>query len=53
VFAVPDKRAANRRAKEIAEGQWAAAAVRKAIEEVYAAVAAAAAAAASVGATSS
>lgn len=53
VFAVPDKRAANRRAKEIAEGQWAAAAVRKAIEEVYAATAAAAAVAASTGATSS
>lgn len=41
VFDVPDKRAARRRAKEIAEGQWAAAAVRKAVEEVYAATAAA------------
>jgi hypothetical protein len=53
VFAVADKRAANRRAKEIADGQWAAAAVRTAIEEVYAATAAAAAVAASTGATSS
>jgi hypothetical protein len=43
VVAVPDKRAANRRANEIAKGQWAAAAVRKAIETVYAATAAAAA----------
>ncbi len=42
VFDLPDKRAAKRRAKEIAEGQWAATAVRKAIEEVYAATMAAA-----------
>ncbi|MGH3759261.1 GOLPH3/VPS74 family protein [Actinophytocola sp.] len=35
VFDLPDKRAARRRAKEIAEGQWAAAAVRKAVEAVY------------------
>jgi hypothetical protein len=41
VFEVPDKRAARRRAKEIAEGQWAATAVRKAVEAVYAATAAA------------
>lgn len=36
VFDVPDKRFARRRAKEIAEGQWAAAAVRRAVEDVYA-----------------
>jgi len=53
VFAVADKRAARRRAKEIAEGQWAATAVRKAVEAVYAATAASAAAAASVAATGS
>jgi hypothetical protein len=41
VFDVPDKRAARRRAKEIAEGQWAATAVRKAVEAVYAATVAA------------
>lgn len=51
VFEVPDKRAARRRAKEIAEGQWAATAVRKAVEAVYAATAAATAAASSVAAT--
>jgi hypothetical protein len=44
VFDVPDKRAARRRAREIAEGQWAAAAVRKAVEAVYAATTAAVAA---------
>jgi Golgi phosphoprotein 3 (GPP34) len=41
VFDVPDRRVARRRAKEIAEGQWAAAAVRKAVQEVYAATMAA------------
>jgi hypothetical protein len=50
---VPDKRAARRRAKEIAEGQWAATAVRKAVEAVYAATAAATAAATSAAATGS
>jgi Golgi phosphoprotein 3 GPP34 len=53
VFDVPDKRAARRRAKEIAEGQWAATAVRKAVEAVYAATAAATAAATSAAATGS
>jgi hypothetical protein len=53
VFEVPDKRAARRRAKEIAEGQWAATAVRKAVEAVYAATAAATAAATSAAATGS
>lgn len=38
VIPVEDKRAAKRRAKEIADGDWAAAAVRKAVEEVQAAV---------------
>lgn len=52
VVDVPDRRAANRRAKEIAKGQWAAAAVRKAIEAVNAATAAAIAAAATTAATS-
>jgi len=51
VFEVADKRAARRRAKEIAEGQWAATAVRKAVEAVYAATAAATAAATSAAAT--
>lgn len=37
VFEVPDKRAARRRAREIAEGQWAATAVRKAVEAALAA----------------
>lgn len=36
VLDVPDKRAAKKRAKEIAKGQWAPAAVRKAVEEVQA-----------------
>jgi hypothetical protein len=52
VLDVRDRRAARRRAKEIAEGQWAATAVRKAVQEVYAATAAAASAAA-IGATAS
>ncbi|MGH3880753.1 MAG: GOLPH3/VPS74 family protein [Actinophytocola sp.] len=41
VFDVRDRRAARRRAKEIAEGSWAATAVRKAVEAVYAATTAA------------
>ena len=41
VLDVANKRAARRRAKEIAQGQWAAAAVRRAVEAVYAATAAA------------
>jgi hypothetical protein len=41
VFDVRDRRAARRRAKEIAEGNWAATAVRKAVEAVYAATTAA------------
>ena len=41
VFDVHDRRAARRRAKEIAQGNWAAAAVRKAVEAVYAATTAA------------
>lgn len=38
VVPVDDKRAAKRRAKEIAEGEWAAAAVRKAVQEVQSAI---------------
>jgi Golgi phosphoprotein 3 (GPP34) len=45
VFDVPDERAVRKRAKEIAEGQWAATAVRKAIEAINAATMAAATAA--------
>ena len=52
VFDVPDKRAAKRRAKEIAEGQWAADAVRKAVQAVQAATMAAITVAATAGATS-
>jgi hypothetical protein len=52
VFQVPDKRTAKRRAKEIAEGQWAAAAVHKAIQAVRAATMAGATVAASAAATS-
>jgi hypothetical protein len=53
VFEVPDKRAAKRRAKEIAEGQWAAAAVRKAVQAVQAATMAAITVATTAGATTS
>lgn len=38
VFSDGDRRAVNKRAKEIAEGEWAGAAVRKAVEAVNAAV---------------
>ncbi|MET0233574.1 MAG: GPP34 family phosphoprotein [Kibdelosporangium sp.] len=38
VLPVDDKRAAKRRAKEVAEGDWAAAAVRKAVQAVQSAV---------------
>jgi hypothetical protein len=38
VVSVDDKRAARRRAKEIAEGDWAADAVRGAVQEVQTAV---------------
>jgi hypothetical protein len=41
VIRTDDKRAAKRRAKEIAEGAWAADAVKKAIQDVHGAVAAA------------
>lgn len=41
VFDAPDKRAVRKRAKEIAEGQWAANAIRKAIEAINAATVAA------------
>ncbi len=49
VVDVPDRRAARRRAREIAEGQWAAAAVRKAVQATNAAVTAAVTAAATTG----
>lgn len=52
VFDVPNRRAAKRRAKEIAEGQWAATAVRKAVEAVYAATSAAVVAASAAATTS-
>jgi hypothetical protein len=52
VLDVADKRAARRRAKEIAEGQWAATAVRKAVEAVYAATIAAVTVATTAAATS-
>lgn len=45
VFDAPDKRAVRKRAKEIAEGQWAATAVRKAIDAINAATVAAVSAA--------
>jgi hypothetical protein len=47
VLDVPDRRAAKKRAKELAKGQWAPAAVRKAIEEIDAAMVAIIAATAS------
>ena len=48
-----DNKALKRRAKEIAESEWAAAAVRKAVQEVQAAVTAAIVVASSSGAASS
>jgi Golgi phosphoprotein 3 (GPP34) len=45
VFDAQDKRAVRKRAKEIADGQWAATAVRKAIDSINAATVAAASAA--------
>jgi hypothetical protein len=50
VVDVADRRAAKRRAKQIAEGQWAATAVRKAVEAAYAATIAAVTVATTVGA---
>jgi hypothetical protein len=49
VVATDDKKALKRRAKELSEGDWAAAAVKQAIDEVYASTAAAAAAAGASG----
>jgi Golgi phosphoprotein 3 (GPP34) len=52
VFDAPNKRVVRKRAKEIAEGQWAATAVRKAIEAINAATVAAISAATTAAATS-
>lgn len=49
VVDVPDKRTANKRAKEIAKGQWAAAAVRKAVAAVHATIVIAAAGSSTAG----
>jgi hypothetical protein len=49
VVDMPDKRAARRRAKEIAQGHWAAAAVRKAVDAVNAAIMVAITSSAAVG----
>lgn len=53
IFPDLDRRLLKRRAKEISEGEWASAAVRKVIQNINAAAAGAAAAAASAGAAGS
>ncbi|MQA85296.1 MAG: GPP34 family phosphoprotein [Streptosporangiales bacterium] len=53
LFPDADRGAIKRRAKEVSEGEWAGAAVRKAVESVNAAVAGAVAAATAAGAASS
>jgi hypothetical protein len=53
IFPDVDRRLLKRRAKEISEGEWAGAAVRKVIQSINAAAAGAAAAAASAGAAGS